>query len=327
MSGNADLVTSYVAERPRYAAVVNEVAETLRAQFRFAGIASPVSGREKDPWSLATKLLTKERAGRPYRSLMEIPDLAGVRIVARTLSEFESAKVAIRTLFPTAAEDDKSASLDPDTFRYRDIHYQVYPEFQSEDLTGLGCEVQLRTGAENLWSDLSHELFYKTPGPVSPGLLRRFNRLVAIVELFDLEVAGTMNALAADPSSHGREILATLEGHFIAAMPHPVGINRELSLELIESISNVAPLRADLKDLSTRLADFVAANSEKLRNIYTRVIDHPGRNPFFVQPESLLIWFLFENHKHSLIDEWQDHNWDEELLNELGNEWGIVPID
>lgn len=324
MSDREDLVAAYVASRSSYVAVVDAVSAEVREGFRAAQIDPVVSGREKDPWSLATKLLTKDRAGTPYSSLEDIPDLAGVRVVAKHIQEFESAKQVIQTLYPLAEQDDKSASLGPDTFRYRGIHFQIYPDFASIELRGMSCEVQLRTGAEHLWSDLSHELFYKTPGSVSRALLRRFHRLVAIVELFDLEVDGTMKELSSDPSSRGRQILATLESHFAQTMPKPVGINRELSLALIESMSDVALMDADVPDFSTKLSDFVSAYRLKLQTIYTRVVDHPRRNPFVIQPESLLIWFLIENRRHDLLDKWLEHEWDEELLQEMGNEWGVV---
>lgn len=317
-------MAEYVQSQERYLEVVKSVVGALTNEIKSKKIDAEVSGREKDPWSLATKLLTKERGGTPYQSLAEIPDLSGVRVVAKHADDCEAARHVIRTLYPDAQEDDKSAQLDPETFRYRGVHFQVAPIFSTAELTGLGCEVQLRTRAEHLWSDLSHELFYKTPGPVSNNLKRRFNRLIALIELFDMEVKGTMDELSLDSSSERREVLSALEGHFTDSMPIPVGINRELSLELIASMSHMEPLQESSDDLALKLDEFVSTNESKLRAIYSRVQGSPGQNPFFMQPESLLIWYLIEICKYDIMSEWLAAEWDPTLLYDLSHEWGVI---
>lgn len=327
MSIRADLVTEYVQSQELYSKVVKMVASKIEKSLKSEGIDAEVTGREKDPWSLATKLLTKERGGTPYQSLAEIPDLAGVRVISKHTDDFEAARQVIRNLFPDALEDDKSAQLDPETFRYRGVHFQVAPIFKKVNLNGLCCEIQLRTKAEHLWSDLSHELFYKTPGPVSDNLKRRFNRLIALIELFDMEVKGTMEELSLDPSNEQRRMLSVLETYFAESMPVPVGINRELSLELITSMEHMKPLREGFDELSPSLAKFVDTNRTKLKIIYRRLQSAPGHNPFFMQPESLLIWYLIETCKYEIMEEWANAEWDPALLGDLSNEWGTILPD
>lgn len=327
MSIRAELVAEYVQNQRCYSKVVESVTEEIEKELKSKGVYAEISGREKDPWSLATKLLTKERAGTPYQTLAEIPDLAGVRIISSHVADFEVARQVIRGLYPDAQEDDKSAQLDSETFRYRGVHFQVTPTLRTTGLSGLCCEIQLRTRAEHLWSDLSHELFYKTPGPVPDKLKRRFNRLIALIELFDLEVKGTMEELSLDPSNEQRKILSALEEYFAITMPIPVGVNRELSLELIASVEHMGPLRSGFDEFALSLLAFMATNKLKIMAIYRRLQNTPGGNPFFMQPESLLIWFLIETCKYDIMTEWLNAEWDPALLNDLSNEWGTILPD
>lgn len=324
MSIQPDLATEYVVEHSKYSRVAETVANTLRARTRSANVSGSVEWRAKDPWSLATKLVMRARRSTPYATLVEIPELAGVRVVIRHLSDLEAAKVIIRNLYPESEEDDKSAVLNAETFRYRGIHFQVFPEFADEELQGLGCEIQLRTSAEHLWSDLSHELFYKTPGEMSDTLLRRFNRLVALVELFDTEVDGTMKELEKQSNYYGRKVLEQLESQFKSLVPNVVGLNRDLSLEVIASLSNLDPVRVDYDELAANLVTFVETNFEKLTAVYRRLALVPGQNPFYMQPESLLLWYLMENSKYDIKDEWLEHDWDLATLEDLSIEWGIT---
>jgi ppGpp synthetase/RelA/SpoT-type nucleotidyltranferase len=323
MPTKEELVAEFMVRQHLFTRVSKIVAGRVKSKLDAIGIEATTSWRVKDPWSLATKLFIKERRGIPYASLAEIPDLAGVRVIAKHVYDLEESRVTIRDLFPGANEDDKSASLDPETFRYRGVHFEVHPLFGPNDLQGLGCEVQLRTSAEHLWSDLSHQLFYKTPGPISDKLLRRFNRLIALIELFDAEVGGTMDELVKDPSSKSRQILAVLESQFKSMVPRVTGLNRDLSLEVISSLWNLAPLQEEICDFASKFDAFVLKNTEKLKIVYSRLVDSPGQNPFYMQPESLLLWYLMETSKHDIADEWMDHHWDVALLEDLSIEWGV----
>lgn len=318
------LVQEYLDSCPRYDAVVSRVRGLVEDALRSAAVEAEVTGRAKDPQSLATKLLTKSRAGTGYTSLAMIPDLAGVRIITKHAVDCESARQAIRTAFPDAQEDDKSAQLEPDTFRYRGVHFQITPAFEEPELQGLQCEIQLRTRAEHLWSDLSHELFYKSPGSTPAPLRRRFNRLIALVELFDMEVDATMYALSTDPSAEYRQIFLELERQFSRLLDTPLGINRELSLELISSLSKLPPLREGASIVVPRIQSFIQSHRDKLVQIYQRLREAPGRNPFTLQPESLLIWFLVETSKYDLKANWVDAEWDLALLEDLSIEWGVT---
>jgi hypothetical protein len=87
-------------------------------------------------------------------------------------------------------------------------------------------------------------------------------------------------------------------------------------------MEGMKPLRDGFRNLAPRLEEFTSRNNEKLRVIYERLRNVPEKNPFYMQPESLLIWYLIETNKYDLMEEWVGAEWDPALLEDLSYEWG-----
>src|SRR5205807_6472472 len=82
------------------------------------------------------------------------------------------------------------------------------------EFRGLRCEVQVHTRAGNLWSEANHDLVYKAAQDVPLELQRRVYRLLALVELFDNEMASTRQLIQDSPGYEDAVLIAELERRF-----------------------------------------------------------------------------------------------------------------
>jgi putative GTP pyrophosphokinase len=72
-----------------------------------------------------------------------------------------------------------------DQVGYQGIHYDIKlndDEVAGTEFDGVWGEIQVRTLAQHLWSDMSHELGYKPELSVPDEMQRRLFRLSALVE-------------------------------------------------------------------------------------------------------------------------------------------------
>lgn len=142
--------------------------------------------REKDPEHLRDKLLRQfekaKTSGKAYeltsKNLFEeIDDLAGVRLLHIHREQLRTIDPLIRETLThhkyTLREKPKSYTWDVEnagffnelgfdvetkpTF-YTSVHYVVQPHWAN-----LGCELQVRTLAEELWGEVSHQIDYPHP--------------------------------------------------------------------------------------------------------------------------------------------------------------------
>jgi len=142
--------------------------------------------REKDPDHLRDKLRRKafeaRDQGKPFRIteqniFAEIDDLAGVRLLHIYREQLKEIDPIIRAIFRkyeyTFREKPKAYTWDIENqqfykalgFRveanpkfYTSVHYVIRPHYEN-----VGCEIQVRTLAEELWGEVSHEINYPHP--------------------------------------------------------------------------------------------------------------------------------------------------------------------
>lgn len=123
-------------------------------------------------------------------------DLLGARIVALNLSDV--VKIARLILgdeqFGWTRKDLKNFYKNPRESGYRSWHLKTefYPELDKN--RNVKCEIQIRTGLEDVWGEWEHELIYKKPLTISEqtwhqwtNLSRAESKLMAI-KLYDLAV-------------------------------------------------------------------------------------------------------------------------------------------
>ncbi|MCB1136708.1 MAG: hypothetical protein KDK78_10600 [Chlamydiia bacterium] len=121
------------------------------------GSFAHISCRTKSVASLGYKL-KQGMQEREYYSLMDVKDLAGIRLVFDDL----------RSLYTVAEQIERRYDIDrkkdyiqePKEDGYRSLHYNIV--FDS-----ILVEIQLRTEAMDRWAQWSHDLLYKNSGMVA----------------------------------------------------------------------------------------------------------------------------------------------------------------
>lgn len=149
-----------------------------------------ISGRVKDRVSLDKKLTRKGK----YKSINEITDLVGIRII----TFFENEVDTVANLIKDEFEIDISNSIDKriiefDRFGYSSLHFVAslnssrkklleYKNFKS-----FKFEIQIRSILQHAWAEIEHDLGYKAKANIPDIVKRNFSRVSALLEIADLE--------------------------------------------------------------------------------------------------------------------------------------------
>ena len=157
-----------------------EIEDKVRKCLSDAGIlVATVESRVKTENSLAGKL---ELKGAKYKSLADITDILGLRVITFYLDDVDKVASAIERLFEVDWEDsvDKRKLLDLDSFGYLSLHYICRTP-------GLPYrfEVQMRTILQHAWSTLDHDTGYKSGVEIPRYYIRNINQLAGMLELVD----------------------------------------------------------------------------------------------------------------------------------------------
>ncbi len=127
-----DLASRIQARRKQREEFLDRLMESLRETLRASGIKAEVNGRPKHFYSIYTKM----RAG---RSLEEIYDLFGIRIITHTRNDCYRALGVVHDQFSPVAERFKDYIATPKSNMYQSLHTTVLTE------NGEMVEVQIRT--------------------------------------------------------------------------------------------------------------------------------------------------------------------------------------
>jgi len=159
-------------------------------------------------------------------------------------------------------------------------------------LEGAGhAELQIRTLAEHLWSEMAHDSVYKNDEVFSQlpdTLKRRVNLMAGIIEVADME----FNRLNGELEQRSEvEIYKGLETHFYKLTTR--SSDPALSLDVI---SLLLPLYqgAPIPAITTRVDAYVAEHEPGLHDIYAQQEEHPTSELIF-QPEALMIAELLDH--------------------------------
>jgi ppGpp synthetase/RelA/SpoT-type nucleotidyltranferase len=218
----AEQVARFARLRPRYerlAAVLREV--LAHASARYAPLAI-VQTRAKAIGSFAEKVqrkAAKYQAG--FDAISQITDLCGGRMITTSRSEVEHVCRFIEANFEVDRENsvDTSQRLRPTEFGYRSVHYiislrrGVFPsreipvEIPEELYPGpaapMKAEIQVRTMLEHAWSDLSHDLSYKSAFEIPMVWQREIARIAALLEDVDGAFERVREGLRCYAASYG----------------------------------------------------------------------------------------------------------------------------
>ena len=154
-------------------------------------VVAAVESRVKSEASLAGKL---ELKGAKYKSLADITDIVGVRIITFYLDDVDVVASAVERLFEVDWVNtvDKRRLHALDSFGYQSLHYICrvpdMPEgmaVSSSSATPYRFEIQMRTLLQHAWSNMNHDTGYKSGVEIPREYIRNLNRIAGMLELAD----------------------------------------------------------------------------------------------------------------------------------------------
>lgn len=157
-----------------------------------------VSSRIKEREECINKFVRKyredlDKSGTDYVIADYITDIIGLRVVCYYESDVDDAVTILKDQLKLLEETNKTEELEKNDseFGYKGTHLDLslneergkFPEYAK--FKDYKFEIQIRTIAQDAWSEVDHKLKYKKDLP--PKLQRRVFRLAALFELADQE--------------------------------------------------------------------------------------------------------------------------------------------
>ena len=159
--------------------------DLLRRALREQGIyVTAFEYRVKTEQSLAGKL---ERKGAKYKSISDITDLVGLRVITFYTDEADKVAVIAKRVFDIDWQEsvDKRKLHQLDSFGYNSLHYIC--RLKDKAFENIRFELQMRTALQHVWSTIEHDTGYKGEVKIPREYKRQFSRLAGMLELVDDE--------------------------------------------------------------------------------------------------------------------------------------------
>ena len=311
----------WISERPRYEAFGALVKDRLSVLLKPLGIWFEVSARAKDVDSLVKKLLRK--TAHTFESL---PDKVGARIIVRYRSDLQRVADTVSAHFDSKIRDDKTKELGTDRVGYQSMHLDYF-RLHSDDPSALEyaptsfwAELQVRTLAQHLWSEMSHDSVYKNEATISAlpdDFKRRVNLMSGQIEVADREFDRLNSELS---SQAAMRLLQTLEKHYYTLASQRPDV--ELSLQVLEIFLPL--VKGDLQAFTNQLNDFLSSKHDVLEKVYAQAVaaGPENRTSFLFQPEVLFLYDLLSSDPDNTRRVW-NRNYPEPELERIANAFGI----
>lgn len=312
----------WIKERPQYEAFGQLVAERLQASLKPLGIWFHVEARAKTVESLVKKLLTKK-----HHTFESLPDKVGARVIIRYRSDIDKVTDKIRALFDSKDPEDKAKKLGTEGVGYLSVHldnvrlHQNDADAKSFPLDTFWVELQVRTLAQHLWLEMSHDTVYKNEEMIKrldPEVKRRVSLMAGQIEVADREFDRLNMELSAQAAFR---LLQVLEQHYYTvASQQP---NTELSVEVIDALMPLVP-KDDIGAYATKLSEFLSAKHAVIEKVYekARELGDADTPAFLFQPEALLIYSLLSSTRDKTRKVWNE-NYPERELERIANAFGV----
>jgi ppGpp synthetase/RelA/SpoT-type nucleotidyltranferase len=185
---------------PRHERLVGTVESLLDKALREEGLRNFSLEKRVKTLQSAMKKISKKAYQNP---LTELTDLSGLRIVVLSADFVEQAGDVIRALFDVDKGNSGERSPERGTSHmgYRASHFlcslgtrrEALPEYRG--FAGLKFEIQVRTLAEHLLAEATHNSAYKMDGDVPDELIKRINTWSANIAQFDADIRELANRL------------------------------------------------------------------------------------------------------------------------------------
>ena len=296
----------WIADRPKHAKFAGEMANRIQQIVSSAGIAAHVSARGKEVHSLVKKLMAK-----PHLSYETLPDKVGARVVVRYLHETSEVRGLISKHFAIGKVEDTSTRLKDDRIGYQGIHVDGVAFTNEDELQSLFptaeffLELQLRTMSQHLWSEISHDSFYKNDSLVQQlplDLRRRVNLMAGQIEIADREFERMNLEIPADPAVNVFKSLEPLYYSLSAERP-----NVELSMEVIRLLLPLYGSGAQPEAISRHIRDRFLGSEQMFRTVYSNPDNQKtDAAAFLFQPEAVMIYDCLLMDRDQTLRQWNN---------------------
>ena len=204
------LLQQYRELRPTLQQLADEATNMLRQALREQGVyVTAIEHRVKTEKSLTGKL---ELKGVKYKSIDDITDLVGLRVITFYTDEVDKVAVIAQHIFDIDWQEsvDKRKLHSLDSFGYNSLHYicrlrKGGPRF----------ELQMRTALQHVWSTIEHDTGYKGDVKIPNEYKRQFSRLAGMLELVDEEFSRLRTVL----TDYRRQTLALVKSGQLDDVP------------------------------------------------------------------------------------------------------------
>ena len=161
------LIKEYAEKKQLYVEFASLTKNLLNVFLVGQGFKFQIFHREKDEEKLVEKIDRKKQEGKEYKKLDDIEDLAGVRIVFY----LESDKKHFLNLFLDEFKNcivSQEQKYDPKGYRGVHIIFRLDKErsklLEYRKYNDLKCEIQVSTILFHAWSEVEHDIIYKSQG-------------------------------------------------------------------------------------------------------------------------------------------------------------------
>jgi ppGpp synthetase/RelA/SpoT-type nucleotidyltranferase len=185
------ILKEYRDNLPKFEKEAAEAFDKLKRTIDDAGIlVAALEYRVKTEDSLAGKL---ELKGNKYKTLADITDIIGIRVITFYSDDVDKVSSAIDRLFDIDWTNtiDKRKLHEIDSFGYMSLHYIC-----SQGDFPYRFEIQIRTILQHAWANINHDTGYKSGIEVPKNYLRNLNRLAGMLELADEQFSRIRSELA-----------------------------------------------------------------------------------------------------------------------------------
>jgi ppGpp synthetase/RelA/SpoT-type nucleotidyltranferase len=194
-------ISDFEKIRPVYEKFAVLLSQILQKAVDQLGYLAIVQVRAKKVVSFSNKIIMKDKYQNP---LTDVTDLCGGRVIVHFQSQVAAVCEFIKNNFTIdeANSLDLKSRLKVNEFGYRSVHYIITPKKSTilgipieEEFRNLKAEIQVRTLAEHVWADISHDRLYKTDLTIPEEWKREAARLSAILENADNTFASMSQAI------------------------------------------------------------------------------------------------------------------------------------